>query len=423
MKTDELRVLYLTPFLDETLLKEDFTGPGPVLAWYMQDGLGSVRQLVVGKRVTNSYTYTAWGVPLNWDEDIVNRYTYTGREFNPESGNYHYRVREYVPTISRFLQRDPFAPAFYDYCCGHPTKFADPYGLWRIHRSKDNGWALAELEESDTAILISELAKAAELDADEAEKWLYIQETLYPAVPRPYRRGERLSRKYCYLVPNIMYLAMGSVEPEHMSKALPVLRALSRLLEKLGKTFDIPVLRMVSKIETKKDMEAFAIAWNTMSMERVQNYYEALGFKVKNAGRQTAQEILLQLRNNERLFGFWFIGHGGIGKFMVRCGNLGELLQRGTYIKATDREIFVFEFIDIHHELGEVVLNSCRSAAGPFLKAWLTSENGRFIGFKGIAYPVIPEPLEGARVVHHLIEYGVSQVKFLLDLVEFFRPH
>ena len=125
------RTTYLTPYDVQNLLKEDFTGPGPVLAWYMQDGLGSVRQLVVGKRVTNSYTYTAWGVPLNWQEDISNRYTYTGREFNPESGNYHYRVREYVPTISRFLQKDKFMfePVLYVYVFNNPIHFTDLYGL------------------------------------------------------------------------------------------------------------------------------------------------------------------------------------------------------------------------------------------------------------------------------------------------------
>lgn len=60
-ETGELRALYLTPFLDENLLKEDFTGLGPMLAWYVQDGLGSVRQLVVGDTVQNSYAYRRKG--------------------------------------------------------------------------------------------------------------------------------------------------------------------------------------------------------------------------------------------------------------------------------------------------------------------------------------------------------------------------
>ena len=61
VEAGELRALYVTPFLDENLLKEDYTGPGPMLAWYTQDGLGSVRQLVVGERVLNSYDYRRKG--------------------------------------------------------------------------------------------------------------------------------------------------------------------------------------------------------------------------------------------------------------------------------------------------------------------------------------------------------------------------
>ena len=129
MKTGKLKALYLTPFLDENLLMEDFTGPGPVLAWYMQDGLGSVRQLVVGKRVTNSYAYTAWGVPLNWRERVSNRYTYTSREYNAESGDYYYRARHYTPTLGRFTTRDPVEKInLYIYVLNHPVNIADSTG-------------------------------------------------------------------------------------------------------------------------------------------------------------------------------------------------------------------------------------------------------------------------------------------------------
>jgi len=57
-----MKALCVTPFLDENLLKEDYTGPGPVLAWYTQDGLGSVRQLVSDSgKVFNSYAYRRKG--------------------------------------------------------------------------------------------------------------------------------------------------------------------------------------------------------------------------------------------------------------------------------------------------------------------------------------------------------------------------
>jgi len=96
-----------------------------------------VRQLVVGDSVMNSYAYTAWGVPLQWHERILNRYTYTSREYNPETHLYHYRLREYSPVIGRFHTRDIRAwddPTSYAYCLMSPLQYVDPFGetVWII---------------------------------------------------------------------------------------------------------------------------------------------------------------------------------------------------------------------------------------------------------------------------------------------------
>jgi len=104
-RTGEVRALYVMPFLDENLMKEDFTGPGPMLAWYTQDGLGSVRQLVVGERVLNSYAYTAWGVPLDWHEHLANRSTFMGYSFNPEINLYSAGATYYDSKTGRHLRR------------------------------------------------------------------------------------------------------------------------------------------------------------------------------------------------------------------------------------------------------------------------------------------------------------------------------
>ena len=62
-----------------------------------------------------------------------NRYLYTGREWEPESGLYYYRARHYDPTIGRFLQPDPIGYAdglnMYQYVGGNPVIFVDPTGL------------------------------------------------------------------------------------------------------------------------------------------------------------------------------------------------------------------------------------------------------------------------------------------------------
>jgi|GEM_PF-3805089 len=142
---------YLTPFLDENLLVDRYFRFGRAKRyWYTQDGLGSVRQLVSDRgRVLNSYTYTSWGVRLNWRERVSNRYTFTGREYNAETNLCYYRFRWYSPSIGCFTSRDldqylgeQVFPRFvgtktrweqpYVYVRNRPTVSIDPFGLRKI---------------------------------------------------------------------------------------------------------------------------------------------------------------------------------------------------------------------------------------------------------------------------------------------------
>jgi len=80
---------YVTPFLDENLLISRSTGT----YYYMQDGLGSVVQLINTSEMTqNSYDYNAFGEILSETENVQNRYKFTGREWDSESGSLHYRM-------------------------------------------------------------------------------------------------------------------------------------------------------------------------------------------------------------------------------------------------------------------------------------------------------------------------------------------
>lgn len=57
---------------------------------------------------------------------------FTGREYDAETGLYHYRERSYSPQIGRFLQTDPVGACDenrYTYCYDNPVNLVDPYGL------------------------------------------------------------------------------------------------------------------------------------------------------------------------------------------------------------------------------------------------------------------------------------------------------
>jgi len=103
--------------------------------FYHQDGLGTVTELTDSTGTTaQSYAYDAYGNIIQQTGSVENPYTYTGREFDAETGLYYYRARHYDPRTGRFLQKDPIGfdggdLNFYVYVGNSPLQFVDPYGL------------------------------------------------------------------------------------------------------------------------------------------------------------------------------------------------------------------------------------------------------------------------------------------------------
>ena len=102
--------------------------------FYHQDGLGTVTDLTDSSGATaKSYSYDAYGNIVDQTGTVEQPYTYTGREFDSESGLMYYRARSYDPASGRFLQKDPtgFAsgdPNLYAYVEGNPLNLTDPDG-------------------------------------------------------------------------------------------------------------------------------------------------------------------------------------------------------------------------------------------------------------------------------------------------------
>jgi len=76
--------------------------------YYHFDALGSVVALSdAGGDTVQVYEYDVYGQAAASDPNHPNRFMFTGREFDAETGLYYYRARYYNAAIGRFLQTDP----------------------------------------------------------------------------------------------------------------------------------------------------------------------------------------------------------------------------------------------------------------------------------------------------------------------------
>ena len=116
--------------IDEPLTMER----GGQTYYYHRDGLGSVSEISdQSGNLVERYEYDVYGAPTIFDSNdnvlnasaIGNPYLFTGRRYDPESGNYYYRARIYSPELGRFLQTDPLGYVdglnLYAYVGNNPT--------------------------------------------------------------------------------------------------------------------------------------------------------------------------------------------------------------------------------------------------------------------------------------------------------------
>jgi RHS repeat-associated protein len=105
--------------------------------YYHADGLGTITSLTNHMGITvQKYDYDSFGnikfTPFpHW---IKQPYTYTGREFDTETGLYYYRARYYDPKVGRFVTKDPIGFKgginVFDYVLNNPVNRTDPEGLY-----------------------------------------------------------------------------------------------------------------------------------------------------------------------------------------------------------------------------------------------------------------------------------------------------
>ena len=124
--------------VDEPLAFENYNGTtagGSGTAHEMfADRLGSITEVVEAatNTVAASYEYDSFG--QRSAIGLSQRYGFTAREVDDESGLMYFRARHYDPTLGQFVQRDPIGFAagdlnLYAYVWNDPFNWTDPSGL------------------------------------------------------------------------------------------------------------------------------------------------------------------------------------------------------------------------------------------------------------------------------------------------------
>jgi RHS repeat-associated protein len=133
--SDGSTVDYLNgPGIDNKLRLTDsrLAATGPL--YFLQDHLGSTTALTNSQGVAVSQiSYDSFGNPTS--SANLTRYTYTGREFDSDTGLYYYRARWYDPKVGRFISEDPIGFGggdvnIYAYAANNPANQSDPTGQW-----------------------------------------------------------------------------------------------------------------------------------------------------------------------------------------------------------------------------------------------------------------------------------------------------
>ena len=166
---------------------------------------GELPQEDVQSRVLNHYEYDAFGNTIRCEEQVHNRFRYTGEQYDPLTGQYYLRARYYNPVSARFTQEDTYygdGLNLYTYCQNNPILNHDPTG----HGTKENSpYSRKEQQyidagaDPDTARLAAQCYPDAKSKQDLYNKYKkqgYSAQDAKKLANREIIHGEEATKKY-----------------------------------------------------------------------------------------------------------------------------------------------------------------------------------------------------------------------------------
>ncbi len=119
--------------LDELLARTAANGSGA--DWYLPDRLGSIRDIVTASTAAVVYhtAYTAFGAKVSESGTGGDRYGFTAREHDTDTGQRNHRYRSVDLVLDKWTQPDPIGFAagdtnLYRYVGNSPTNYVDAFG-------------------------------------------------------------------------------------------------------------------------------------------------------------------------------------------------------------------------------------------------------------------------------------------------------
>ena len=164
---------------------------------YASDEMGSITHVTDEEgNLLNLYEYDAWGNLTAEEEQVANRFKYTGEQFDGITQQYYLRARFYNPALARFMQEDTYRGDglnLYAYCANNPVRYVDPSGHWcEVKQNayerlvKENGFDINNIDPDTKLRLMAEASNIGNgLDVGQNDTIIELPKIVSPEQNRP----------------------------------------------------------------------------------------------------------------------------------------------------------------------------------------------------------------------------------------------